>query len=129
MPFKRETIPRARLEAAPSDPTTLHEPLDLYVHGFICTTHCCSCCSHQSLPKRCWTPPAHQRWPNLMENQNNNLKIITSRAFLKTLYNLDEVSRITTGEDLHLFHSNLHLLTIPTYLSQGQDVTLLLAGL
>lgn len=64
-----------------------------------------------------------------MENQNNNLKNTTSRAFLKTLYNLDEVSRITTGEDLHLFHSNLHLLTIPTYLSHGQDVTLLLAEL
>lgn len=70
VPFERETMSRARLEAAPSDPTTLHEPLDLLE-----TTHCWSCCSHQSLPKRCWTPPAHQRWPNLMENQNNNLKI------------------------------------------------------
>lgn len=61
-----------------------------------------------------------------MENQNYNLKNTTSCAFLKTLYNLIEVSRITS-EGLHIFHLNLYLLTIHTYLLHGQDVILLLA--
>lgn len=51
-----------------------------------------------------------------MENKNCDLKNATFCAFLKTLYKLVGAIKLTTGEGLHISHTELYLLTEHTHL-------------